>query len=95
MMSEVIKIAMADKETIEYGGKTHRVNDSFKTLCKKILRLYQLCIAIMVVIGINVAQLLGSQSFIGDMIMVLILLALLHLIFNIVSKRAFKRVFGA
>ncbi len=90
-MDKIIKVVKADIKEITIGGETYIVNDSLKTLCKKILRLYEIMIAIFVVIGINVAPMIGSSGFFADMLFVVILLALLSLVFNFLAEFLLKK----
>ena len=91
-MKQVIWIAKGIKDTITIKGETYKVTDGLKSLCKKLLLIYEICIVFVVGIGINVAPMIGSSSFFSDMLFVVILLVLLSVIFDLIAKAIFRKV---
>ena len=91
-MKDIINVAMMDKSTIIIDGTTYKVDDKIKAVCKKFLRIYQIMIAVFVVIGINVAPLIGSDGFFSDMLFVVLLLVVLSFIFNMIAKPLLRKV---
>ena len=81
-----------DKSTIIIDGTSYKVDDKIKAVCKKFFRIYQIMIAVFVVIGINVAPLIGSDGFFSDMLFVVLLLVVLSFIFNMIAKPLLRKV---
>ncbi len=86
LIEEVYRVSWNGKTTIEDRGQSYEVSPQMLRKCHMITKVHSLLIGVGVIFAVLLAGLLGSTSFFGDILMVIIVLALLSVLVNYLSR---------
>ncbi len=85
-IEEVYQVAWSKKDKIEYKGKSYEVSPIVFRECKLITKIHSLLIGVAVVFSVFLSEYLYVQSFFALLLLIAIVLGLLSVLINYLSK---------
>ncbi len=90
-MDIIMSVVIAKVDTIKFKGQEYEVNPLFKKLCQKIFRFYVFLLAIILVLAVNVAPMIGADDFFSVILFALIMVLVYNVIVDFVVRKIIEK----